>query len=564
MSERSIGAAIARGIMVASRWVGRKIRGEMVRRVGGAARARVVFMFGLVLALNGADTATIGALAPQLKSALNISTTQIGLLSSVTLLIGAVATIPVGIMVDKVKRVPLLSLSIVLWSAATLLGAFAGSYSTLLLTRLLLGAVVATAGPAIASLTGDYFPARERGRIYAYIIGGEVAGNAFGFIVSGSVASAIDWRASFVLLAIPGFFVARNLYRTIPEPLRGGQSHLEPGVEDLIEAAARARARPHHRIVREEQVAPHADDLARQTASRLGVAPDPDLVLHDDPRDMSLAESVRYVLSIRTNVLMIISSSLGYFFFSGLTTFALLFVRGHYHVGQAESDLVLALLVVGALVGTLVSGWLADELLKRGWMNSRVVIPAVCYLGAAVLLIPGFVSTRLTPALWFDVAGAALISAANPPLDAGRLDIMPAGLWGRAESIRTVIRSLAQAVAPVTFGGLTALIAGIAAPKQAPIGTHPPEVSASTASGLEVAFLVLLVTLAAGGYALLRARHTYPSDVATAAASHQGAGHPGARDEGGGLGVMHIDDDWSTGSRQEPRASEGRGRRRRR
>jgi len=35
----------------------------------------------------------------------------------------------------------------------------------------------------------------------------------------------------------------------------------------------------------------------------------------------------------------------------------------------------------------------------------------------------------VTPALWFDIAGAALLSAANPPLDAARLDIMPAPLW---------------------------------------------------------------------------------------------------------------------------------------
>ena len=76
----------------------------------------------------------------------------------------------------------------------------------------------------------------------------------------------------------------------------------------------------------------------------------------------------------------------------------------------------------------------------------------VCYLGATVLFIPGIIANHLTPALWFDMAGAALLSAANPPLDAARLDIMPAGLWGRAESTRTVVRSLAQALAPVLFG----------------------------------------------------------------------------------------------------------------
>ncbi|MDA8068487.1 MAG: MFS transporter [Actinomycetota bacterium] len=530
MAERSIGASAARGLISASRWTGRQIRGEVVRRVGGAARARVIVLFGLVLALNGADTATIGAVAPELERNFHIGAGAIGLLSSVTLIVGAVTTIPVGLLVDRIRRIPMLSLSIVLWSVASLLSAFAGSYSTLLLTRLLLGAVVATAGPAIASLTGDYFPARERGRIYAYILGGEISGNAFGFIISGNVAVAFDWRAAFVLLAIPGFFLARELYRTVPEPLRGGQSHLEPGVEDLVEAAAKARARLRRRpddwFEEEEHKQArrpaHLDDLAQQAARRLGHEPDPERVLTQDPRTITLRDAVRYTLSIPSNVMMIVSSSLGYFFFSGLTTFALLFVRGHYHVGAVESDLVLALLVIGALAGTLASGWLGDTLLRRGMLASRVWLPAVCYLLAALLLIPGFVATRLTPALWFDVAGAALLAAANPPLDAARLDIMPAGLWGRAESIRTVVRSLAQAFAPLIFGELASLIAGFY-PPQAPIGTHPAAISSSEAHGLEITFLVLLVALAAAGVVLLRGRHLYPRDVATAGASNQGS-----------------------------------------
>jgi hypothetical protein len=222
---------------------------------------------------------------------------------------------------------------------------------------------------------------------------------------------------------------------------------------------------------------------------------------------------------------MIISSSLGYFYFSGLSTFALLFVRGHYAASQATAELVLALLVGGAMIGTLVSGRVTDALLRRGVIDVRVWVPALCYLGAAALLIPGLVATHLTPAVWFDVAGAALLSAANPPLDAARLDIMPAGLWGRAESTRTVLRSLAQALAPLVFGGLADVIAGIA-PKQAPIGTHPGVVSPGTARGLEISFLLLLGTLVAAGLFLLRARSTYPRDVATAAASQQGTTTP--------------------------------------
>jgi MFS family permease len=245
------------------------------------------------------------------------------------------------------------------------------------------------------------------------------------------------------------------------------------------------------------------------------------MVLEEDPREMGLVRSTRYILAVPSNVLMIISSALGYFFFSGLQTFALLFIRGHYGVGQATSELVLLGLVVGALVGTLISGRLTDALLRRGILGARVLFPAVCYLTAGVVLVPGVLSTSLTPAVWFDIGGAALLMAANPPLDAARLDIMPAGLWGRAESTRTFLRSLGQALAPVAFGGLSSLIAGIV-PAQAPVGTHPGGVSASTGTGLELTFLVMLVTLFAAGVFLIFAHRHYARDVATAAASNQG------------------------------------------
>ena len=308
----------------------------------------------------------------------------------------------------------------------------------------------------------------------------------------------------------------------MPEPLRGGQSRLAPGMLDLKQAVAAAALAPRAEVVPGQESEPEADEIAQAEARRRGVQPDPKLVLKEDPRALGLVAAVRYILSIPTNMLMIISSSLGYFYFAGLSTFALLFVRGHYHAGQATAELVLALLVVGAMTGTLVSGRVSDLLLRRGLLEVRVWVPALCYLGAAAFLVPGILGSHLTPAVWFDVAGATLLSAANPPLDAARLDIMPAGLWGRAESTRTVLRSLAQALSPLVFGGLADLIAGIA-PQQAPIGTHPGIVSPGAARGLEVSFLLLLGTLAAGGVVLLRARYTYPRDVATAAASHQGS-----------------------------------------
>jgi MFS family permease len=507
-----------------SRWAARLARDALAKRVGGPARARVIAMFAAVLALSAADTSTVSAIAPQLESALHIGATKLGLLISAGLLVGAVFTIPVGLLVDRARRMPILAVSIVLWSLASLASAVAGNYESLLLTRLALGGVAAAAGPAIASLTGDYFPAAERGRIYGYILAGEVAGSAVGYIVSGTVASLIDWRAAFVVLAIPGFFLAWTLWRTVPEPLRGGQSRLEPGTTDIDLAVASAAERANSGQAGPEKEEPaeaaRRREAARDAARRAGAVPDPRLVLEEDPQRMSLVRSVRYLLSIPSNLMMIIGTSLGYFYYQGVAAFGLLFVRGHYHVGQATAELVLVVLVIGALVGTLVSGRLTDLMLDHGMLRARVVVPAVGYVLAAILLVPGFLSRGLTPGLWFDTAGIALVSAANPPIQAARLDIVPGALWGRVESTRTAIRSLAQAIAPTLFGAVTSLIAGIV-PSQAPIGTHPGTPTPQTATGLQVTFLIMLGTLVAGGIFLARARTTYAGDIATAAASEQ-------------------------------------------
>src|SRR5579862_7049611 len=123
-SGRRLAAGAGRATLNVTRWAARSARGQVVTAVGGSARARVIALFGAVLALNGADSATVGAVAPQLEHALQIGNTKIGLLSSVALLVGAVFVVPVGLLVDRYKRIPMLSVSIVLWSIASLLSAF--------------------------------------------------------------------------------------------------------------------------------------------------------------------------------------------------------------------------------------------------------------------------------------------------------------------------------------------------------------------------------------------------------------------------------------------------------
>ena len=187
-------------------------------RVGGSAARHVVVVLALTLGLVSADTASIGAVAPELKSSLHIGNAELGLLASITTIAGAVATLPVGVLVDRVPRTRLLAVAALTWAGATAASALAWSFPALLVIRVLLGVLTAAAGPGVASLLGDSFPAQRRARIYGLVLAGELMGTGFGFVVSGDLA-AISWRAAFVVLAMPALGLAWLLWR-LPEPER--------------------------------------------------------------------------------------------------------------------------------------------------------------------------------------------------------------------------------------------------------------------------------------------------------------------------------------------------------
>ena len=216
---------------------------------------------------------------------------------------------------------------------------------------------------------------------------------------------------------------------------------------------------------------------------------------------MSLVAAVRHVLSVRTNVVLIASSALGYFFLAGVEIFGVEFVKGQYGIGQVKANGLLLVVGVGAIAGVLIGGTLSDSLLRRRHLNARITVSALAATTTIVLFIPAFITRSAGAALPYLLFAALALSAQNPPLDAARLDIMPARLWGRAEAVRTLVRAIAVALAPLLFGATSDYVFG---------GGH---------SGLQWTFVVMLVPLAVSAFLLFRARHTYPGDVAAAAAS---------------------------------------------
>ena len=447
--------------------------------LGGPERRRVIVVLAAVLALNSADSSTVGAAATQLRHDLHIDNAQIGLLVAVSSLVAAVASIPFGILADRFRRTRILGVAIVGWGVAMVWSATAGNFSDLLTARLFLGIGTAAAGPIVASLVGDYFGGEERGRVYSYILTGELAGAGLGFAVTGDIA-ALSWRAAFIFLAIPALYLAYRVFK-MPEPARGNQDPLRTS-----DVPAEALDNPTD---------------AQRVAFERGVRPDPDKIIGPEIRSFGIIKATRVVLSIRTNVILIVASACGYFYLSGIETFAVEYVKQQYGVAQAVANLLLLVLGAGAALGTLTAGNLSDRLLNRGILNARVIVPGVAAILSSLLFLPAIFTRQTFTALPYLTFAAFMLSAQNPPIDAARLDIVPPLLWGRAEGIRTALRTGLQSLAPLIFGVLSNSILG------------------HGRIGLQRTFAVTLVLLFASGVILLRAVKTYPRDVATASAS---------------------------------------------
>jgi sugar phosphate permease len=239
-----------------------------------------------------------------------------------------------------------------------------------------------------------------------------------------------------------------------------------------------------------------------------GIRPVERMVLHDDPAKRSLWWAIGYVLRVRTNVVIIVASALGYFFFAAIRSFAIVYAMRQYSLPKSVASLLVVVIGAGAVVGVLAGGRLTDRLLRRGHPRVRVAVPAVCLLILTPVLAAAVASTDALLAVPLLAIGTAILAAANPPFDAARLDIMHPRLWGRAEAVRTALRSIAETSGPVGLG----LVADA-------LHTVP--------QGWTYSVLLFMAPLPVAGLIALLGLRTYLRDVATALASVR-ATSPGA------------------------------------
>jgi MFS family permease len=203
----------------------------------------LLLVLSAILAFNLLDRVALDLLLQDIKVDLDLSDTQLGLLSGFAFaLFYSVMGIPIARWADRGNRITIISGTTAIWCAAVTLCGYATSFTQLLLIRV--GVAVGEAGcmPPAHSLIADHFNRAERPRaVSRYLLGAPISA-LIGYLLAGWLNELVGWRVTFMLLGLPGLALALLARLTLREPRSEKQAIARDDARHPTVASSRSTA----------------------------------------------------------------------------------------------------------------------------------------------------------------------------------------------------------------------------------------------------------------------------------------------------------------------------------
>lgn len=398
------------------------------RRTGKYATYVFWVLFTINL-LNYLDRYLFIGASDRIANDLGFNLAGVGYITSAFLIVYTLGTIPLGIWADRTRRKDVVAACVSVWSVATSLTFFAGSFVTMFLSRMVLGIGEAGYFPAGTALMSDYFSRSKRSRIMSWWSTGQYVGLMIGFVLGGIVTAKafpdIAWRYCFLIVGIPGLIVAFIAWR-LREP-RHNQAD-----EEVIDLNP-------HSFANEEEMREPAHAIPTNVLSQFGS-----------------------LLRIKTLVVLILMQIFAFFVLGVNVTFLPIFLQQKDTFGMSSSLAGIfsgGVIVIAGIVGVVIGGYLADVLNKR-FPGARVLVCGIGFLLSApafALAISIAVSTHSTTVFTaFFVLTVMLLSIYNGPSTAATQDVVPSVLRASAVAVSLLFAHLlGDAFAPSLVGALS-------------------------------------------------------------------------------------------------------------
>ena len=286
----------------------------------------VVYIFNFI------DRQIVNILAEPIARDLKLSDTQIGLMTGLAFaLFYTVLGLPIARYADRptTSRPRLIAVALAVWSGMTAVCGMAQNFGQMLLARIGVGVGEAGCTPAAHSLISDMVPKERRASALAFYALGIPIGTVLGMVIGGLLSDAIGWRRTFLVVGLPGVFLALVVVWLMKDPR-------------------------HHGAV--------------------AAAPSPPI---------TSSQALKAIFGSRALVLLMIAASGAAFLSYGKTTWATIFFQRTHGLTPGQVGLYFGLINgLAGIAGTWLGGKIAD---RYGATNRRHVLtaPAIGMLIAA-------------------------------------------------------------------------------------------------------------------------------------------------------------------------------------
>ncbi len=369
-------------------------------RTGDSVRL-TMWLLLIVYIFNFIDRQIVNILAEPIAKDLNLSDTQIGLMTGIAFaLFYTVLGLPIARYADRPKthRGRMIAGALALWSAMTALCGMATTYGQLLLARIGVGVGEAGCTPAAHSLIADKVPAERRASALAFYSLGIPLGGLLGMLIGGVLADTVGWRGAFIWVGIPGVLLALVVLVLLKEPRQDGTS---------LNKGSSAPA-------------------------------------------MATWDALNAIFSSRAFVLLLAAGSSASFLSYGKSTWTTIFFQRSHGLSPGEVGFWFGLWggIAGAF-GTWLGGWLADRFGKQD-RRHVMTAPAIGMVIAAPMAFAAYFMTDWRIALVLLMVPTVLNSLYYGPCYSSTQGLVPM----RARAIAAAVMLFCQNLIGLGFGPL--------------------------------------------------------------------------------------------------------------
>ena len=167
-----------------------------------------ILVLTLIYAFNFIDRQIVAVIGTELQNALSLNNTQLGFLyGTVFSFFYAFAGIPMGHLADRFSRKWMIIGGLLIWSTATVLSGFAGSFMSLIIFRIIVAVAESACSPAAYSLISDMVPPEKHATAISVYASGIFIGVGSSFLFGGTISNTMGWREALIGVGFPGILV---------------------------------------------------------------------------------------------------------------------------------------------------------------------------------------------------------------------------------------------------------------------------------------------------------------------------------------------------------------------